>query len=127
MPSSLKSIEDFSALLINLNLILQLSQSKLDKSDGYYFNEIIATKIAPSIILYALIDLKGDDNTVSFDKLKELSLIFCMSVPELVEILKDIENQYPNVHYTDNSGIKNVQFTGELNKFVVLNNYYNTL
>ena len=127
MPSSLKSIEDFSALLINLNLILQLSQSKLDKSDGYYFNEITATKIAPSIILYALIDLKGEDNTVSFDKLKELSLIFCMSVPELVEILKDIENQYPNVHYTDNSGIKNVQFTGELNKFVVLNNYYNAL
>lgn len=127
IPSSLKSIEDFSALLINLNLILQLSQSKLDKSDGYYFNEISAMNIAPSIILYALLDLKGDDNTVSFDKLKKLSLLFCMSVPELVEAIKDLEKRYPNVHYTDNSGIKNVQFTGKLNKFVVLNDHYNEL
>ena len=125
MPSSLKSIEDFSALLINLNLILNLSQSKLDKSDGYYFNEITASQITPSVILYALIDTKGDDNTVSFDMLKELSLIFCLSVPELIDIIKTLESKYPSLHYTDNSGIKNVQFTCELNKFDVLNDYYN--
>lgn len=127
MPNSLKSIEDFSALLINLNLILKLPHSRLDKTDGYYFNKISANIIEPSIILYALIDMKGEDNTVSYDKLKELSLIFCMSVPELVDIIKTLENRYTSIHYTDNSGIKNVQFTKELDKFEVLNDYYNAL
>ena len=125
MPNSLKSIEDFSALLINLNLILHLPKSKLDKSDGYYFNEITESQIATSVILYALIDIKGDDNTVSFDKLKELSLVFCLSVPELIDVIKALESKYPSLHDTDNSGIKNVQFTCDLNQFDVLNDYYN--
>jgi hypothetical protein len=128
MPTSLKSIEDFSALMIGLNLILQFPASNVEKSDSYYFNETKVSTISPSVILYALIDIKGDDNTVSFDKLKDLSLIFCLSVPELIEIIKSLESSYPKLHYTDNSGIKNVQFTGTIEKFGVLNDYYhNTL
>ena len=126
MPTSLKSIEDFSALMIGLNLILQFPASNIAKSDSYYFNETKVSTISPSVILYALIDIKGDDNTVSFDKLKDLSLIFCLSVTGLIEIIKSLESSYPKLHYTDNSGIKNVQFTGTIDKFEVLDDYYHS-
>ena len=126
MPTSLKSIEDFSALMIGLNLILQFPASNIEKSDSYYFNETKVSAISPSVILYALIDIKGDDNTVSFDKLKDLSLIFCLSVTGLIEIIKSLESSFPKLHYTDNSGIKNVQFTGTIDKFEVLDDYYHS-
>ena len=47
-PTSLKSLEDFSALMIILNLI----QSNDDENKGstYYFNEIHSEAIAPEII-----------------------------------------------------------------------------
>lgn len=122
-PTSLKSLEDFSALMIGLNLI----QSSDDENKGstYYFNEIHSETIAPEIILYSLIDIKGEDNTVSFDKLKELSLTFCMPITELIEVIRRLEaSEKYNLHYTDNSGIKNVQFTHAIDKFDVLKDYY---
>lgn len=125
-PTSLKTLEDFSALLIDLNLIQ--SKSTENKGITYNFNEISSDAVAPEIILYCLIDIKGEDNTVSFDKLKELSLIFCMPLSELIEAIKRIEakGRY-GIHYTDNSGIKNVQFTRTFNKYDVLRDYYQAI
>lgn len=122
-PETLKSLEEFSALMISLNLILP-SKDGIEK-DRYYFNEIKSTSIARQIILYSIIDIKGKDNTVSFDKLKELSLIYCMPLPELIEAIKAIAStdKY-GIHYTDNSGIKNVQFTKQMDKFEALTDYY---
>ena len=72
-----------------------------------------------------MIDIKGEDNTVSFDKLKELSLTFCMPITELIEVIRSLEaSEKYNLHYTDNSGIKNVQFTHAIDKFDVLKDYY---
>jgi hypothetical protein len=122
-PETLKSLEEFSALMISLNLILP-SKDGIEK-DRYYFNEIKSSSIARQIILYSIIDIKGKDNTVSFDKLKELSLIYCMPLPELIEAIKAIAStdKY-GIHYTDNSGIKNVQFTKQMDKFEALTDYY---
>lgn len=125
-PLTLKSIEDFSALLIGLNLIQ--AEDKESKEMIYNFSEIHCDAIALEIILFALIDLKGEDNTVSFDKLKELSLIYCMPLSELIEVIRRIEalGKY-GIHYTDNSGIKNVQFTQTISKFNVLRDYYRAI
>lgn len=122
-PTSLKSLEDFTALMIGLNII----QSNDAEGNGnrYYFNETHSDVIAPEIILYSLIDIKGEDNTVSFDKLKELSLTFCMPITELIETIRNLESSAKyGLHYTDNSGIKNVQFTRSIEKYEALNDYY---
>lgn len=119
MPMDLKSLEDFSALLINLNLIRKNEDKK------YSFSSKCKDDIPSVVVLYALIDYKGNDKTVSFDMLQDISLIFCMPITELIGVIKQLEKDFPNmIAYNDNSGVRNVQFLNEIEKFKVLDSYY---
>lgn len=121
-PKDLKNIEDFSALLIGLGLIVNKD------SDVYSYRVTEPEDIAPDVVLFALLTLSGGDKTLSFDILQKLSLVLCLPIVSLIEIIRKIEKLYPGmVVFSDNSGIKNVQFIGELNRFDVLDNYYDSL
>ena len=121
-PSDLKSIEDFSALLITLGSIVSKGH------DVYSFKTHEKKDIAQEIVLFALIRMKGEDRTVSFDILQKLSLIFGLPMTILIEIIRDLETTFPDtLVFTDNSGIKNVQFIREINVFDALNHYYQSL
>ena len=121
-PKDLKTIEDFSSLLINLNLIIPKS------NDTYTFKEVTIKEIAPEIILFALLSVGDNETTISLDELQKLSLIFCMPIVSLIEIIRSLEQSYPDsIVFSDNSGIKNVQFLKLMNKFEILDNYYNSL
>lgn len=66
--------------------------------------------------------------TISLDGLQRISLMFCLPMISLIEIIRSLEQLYPGaIVFSDNSGIKNVQFRIELDKFDVLDNYYNSL
>lgn len=122
MPSDLKAIEDFSALLINLGLIVN------NGNDTFLFKTSAVDDVAQEIVLFALIRLKGDDRTVSFDILQKISLIFGLPITSLIEIIRCIENRFPNtLIFTDNSGIKNVQFLRDIEETEALNYYYKSL
>ena len=121
-PKDLKNIEDFSALLIGLNLIISKPQ------DTYYFREVTVKEIAPEVILFAILSLGDSEMTISLDGLQRISLMFCLPMISLIEIIRSLEQLYPGaIVFSDNSGIKNVQFRIELDKFDVLDNYYNSL
>ena len=118
-PADMKSPEDFSALLIDLGLIRRLGD------DRYCFVETGPDALDARLLLFALLDWKGGDSTVSFDVMQELCLIFGLSVSTFVSKVKEMEALYPGrVRFTDNSGIKNIQFLGGLDRFEVLNEYY---
>ena len=120
-PENFTAMEDFSALLIGLNLL-----RRVDK-DTYAFNETSTSSIAPEIILYAILDSKNEnDATMSFDAIQELALTFCMSVPAFTSIVRDLEKTHADLfHYTENSGIRNIQFLrDDFDKYQVLTNYY---
>lgn len=121
-PNDLKTIEDFSALLIYLNLITLKTQ------DVYKFREVTVKEIAPEVILFALLSLGDNEKTISIDRLQYLSLIFCMPMVSLIETIRCLEQSYPEaIVFSENSGVKNVQFLKHLNKFEILDNYYNSL
>lgn len=118
-PSDLKTIEDFSALMIGLGLIINKG------NDTYCFKVSNQKDIAPEIILFALIRMRGTDKTVSFDVLQKLSLIFGLPIVALIEVIRSLEKIFPGaLVFSDNSGIKNVQFIGEIDEFEALNHYY---
>ena len=106
-PENFTAMEDFSALLIGLNLL-----RRVDK-DTYAFNETSTSAIAPEILLYAILDSKNaNDATMSFDTIQELALTFCMSVPAFTSIVRDLEKTH-------------IQFLrDDFDKYQVLNNYY---
>lgn len=117
-PTNPKANEEYASLLLELNL--------LRENEGKYsFNEISKEQVNPLIVLFALVHIAGDDKTVSFDKLQELSLIFCIPISSFLMVVRSLSEQYPEeLIYTDNSGIRNVQFLKKMNVLEVLNRYY---
>lgn len=121
-PTDLKTIEDFSALLLDLNLINRR------EADRYVFRQVKNTEISAEVLLYAMIDFSNKDKTLSLDKLQALALIFCMPLPDFIEGIKRIESKYSrSIVFTDNSGVKNVQLLAELEPSTILDSYYNTI
>lgn len=123
LPRKPQSNEDFSSLLIDLDLIRQNSEGK-----GYYFNVDGKRKVTKEIFLYGLLKLKAQegDNTIAFDTIQEnVGLVFCMQDFETIEMLKELSSEYSQYFtYSDVAGIKQIQFTKDLDAYQVLDNYY---
>lgn len=119
-PTNPKTNEEYANILLDLAL--------LREGDGTYsFNEVSMEQVSPLIILFALVNIAGEDKTISFDKLQELSLIFCIPISSFLVGIRSLSEQYPEeISYTDNSGIRNVQFLKKMNALEVLNRYYNS-
>ena len=127
-PKDLKSIEDFSSLLIALGLIVDTGKQSTNSENLYTFKTNDSSEIAAEIILYALIRMKGTDRTVSFDVLQQITLIFGLSMATLIDIIRFLEISFPEtLVFTDNSGIKNVQFLRDIDENEILNHYYDQL
>ena len=121
-PTDLKTIEDFSALLLDLNLINRREANR------YVFRQVKNTEISAEVLLYVMIDFSNKEKTLSLDKLQALALIFCMPLPDLIEAIKRIESKYSrSIVFTDNSGVKNVQLLAELEPSTILDSYYNAI
>lgn len=119
MPQKEKPNEDFSALLINLNLI------KHSEDKAFYFNTKGKNELTPEIFFYAIIDDKKDEQIVSFDRLMDLALIFCLTKTELIDTIQLLVKKYPQIlRYTDDGGIKQLFFLEDLDKTKVLETYY---
>lgn len=125
LPRKPQSNEDFSSLLIDLDLIRQSSEGK-----GYYFNVDGKREVTKEIFLYGLLKLKKQegDNTIPFDTIQEkVGLVFCMQDYETVEMLKQLASDYSQyLAYSDVAGIKQVQFIKDLDVKQVLDDYYGT-
>lgn len=104
-PSDIKQLERYSALLINLGLIKEVEK------DVYHFQEIDGAVIPDVVLLYSLLNVRGDDTVLSFDKLTYLSLLFCVPITSFLERVRHLSDKYSYIiDYTDNSGIRNVIF-----------------
>ena len=120
LPQKAKALDDYSALLIDLDLIRMDADGK-----NYLFNIEGKRQIPWQIVLYAIITLKGKDNTVSYDLLQEVGLMFCMNDMEVIEMCKIIEAHHiDDVRYSDTAGIRQLQFINELSSEEVLSEYY---
>lgn len=123
LPRKAQSNEDFSTLLIDLDLIRQSSEGK-----DYYFNVDGKRKVTKEIFLYGLLKLKKQqgDNTIPYDTIQEkIGLVFCMQDFETIEMLKQLASDYSQYFaYSDVAGIKQIQFTKELDVKQVLDDYY---
>lgn len=119
MPLNTKTYEDFMPLLLDLQLIRKTEEG------GYAFNEIDKNNLPHTAVYYALLDSKGKNKIISFDELQNISLTFCIPMDKLIEIIQELEQKHPNnLHFTDDSGIKNVHFLTDIDKFELLREYY---
>jgi len=125
MPKQDSPNEDFSAVLLNLNLI---RQSESDNKT-LYFNIKGKSELIPEILLYAILDWEGQDKTIDYESMLDyLGAIFCLTPAELIDALWILTKKYPDsLVFADDGGIKQLLFINELDKQEILNNYYNKI
>lgn len=125
LPKKPQTNEDYSSLLIDLDLIRQNENGK-----EYHFNVEGKRKVTKEVFMYALLDLKEklQDNTIPYETIQEqVGLVFCMQDFETIEMIKYLSKSYGKyMAYSDVAGIRQVQFIQEINKKQVLDDYYET-
>lgn len=121
LPRKSQSNEDYSSLLIDLDLIRQNSEG-----GGYFFNAEGKRKVTKEVFLYGLLKVMGEDKSISYDAIREqIGYIFCMTDIELIQMLKQLASDYSeNLAYSDIAGIRQVQIIKEMDPVQVLNDYY---
>lgn len=120
LPQKAKALDDYGALLIDLELI------RID-ADGksYIFNIEGKRQVPWQLFLFAVLSLKGKDNSIGYDLLQEIGLIFCMNDIEVIEMCRIIEaNHSGDIRYSDTAGIRQLQFIHRLTVENVLDEYY---
>ena len=119
-PQKAQSMEDYSSLLIDLDLIRLSTDDK-----QYTFNVEGKRQLPLAILLYAISKEKGEDNSVDYDTLQTIGDIFCLNDMELITMLMAIQVKHPDLlRYSDTAGLRQVQFLKPISPSDVLTYYY---
>lgn len=119
-PRSAKNNEDYSSLLLDLNLLA------VEGKDDYTFSEDGRAQLPPEIFFFTVLMEKGTDSSVTFDDtLKRVGLIYCMTELDIINYLKDIAEKYSDiVVYSDIAGVRQLLFIKEVEPVEILRRYY---
>ena len=113
------NVEDSNSLLAPLNLICETEK------EIYRFNYDTRTVVPDLIFLYALLVKFEGRNSISFEDITELALVFCLTNNDLLDMIKHLCELYPSeIVFSDVAGIKELQFKAILNPMKILDKYY---
>ncbi|MBO7224634.1 MAG: DUF4007 family protein, partial [Bacteroidales bacterium] len=78
---SISNIEDSNTIFAQLNLIRETEEGT------FVFNYENKTNVPPKIFLYALLHSFQDNNSISFEMMRDLALTFCLTNNDLLNII----------------------------------------
>lgn len=110
--------EDYTSILLDLNIIRRVEK------DVYEFNYNTKSKINPLIFFYAIHKISDGSQVVEFDKMLDLSLIFCLSQNELYDIFNQLTAINSNISFDNSAGEQLFAIKQDFNEFEILNMYY---
>jgi len=121
--------DDFTSMLIDLNLITVKQGNTKTKDAIFIVNREEREEIAPELILFTILDNFENEISISFNDLmfseNSPGMVFSISQKFLYEKLIEICNLYPGIVYSDNAGVRQLQFkTARPDKWQVIDDYY---
>lgn len=118
-PLKPQSMEDYSSLLLDLDLIRTLDGKQ------FYFNVEGKRRIPEDILLYAIIEESHGERNIDYDKLQTIKLTFCLTDIELILMLKTLQDRYSAcLRYSDTAGVRQLQLLKAIEPMDVLRHYY---
>lgn len=130
LPRNPQSNEDYSTLLMDLDLLRQKEKKEEneenEKDKLFYFNIEGKKKVTPEVFLFAVLMYKPDeDNTIPFDLLQDIGLVFCMNDLEVIDMLRLLSERYSDsLTYSDVAGIRQLQITQSMDSRQLIERYY---
>lgn len=113
------TFDDFSSVLIDLNLI-----KKVEK-DLYEFNYVTKAELSPLVFLYAVRSIAPTSKVVEYDRLLELSLMFCLSQGDMYEIFAGLTAINNKITFDNAAGEQLFVINDDIDTYDVLSMYYN--
>lgn len=123
--------EDFSSLMIDLDF---MSTFKAENAEGKLIDWFrVESKeqldLPAAIVLYSILDNPTYGRSISFQELltgnNSPGSIFALNEVGLLSKIESICSDYKHVIFTESAGVRELQFKRSLDKYDVLNAYYN--
>jgi len=121
--------DDFSGMLIDLDIIKHYKQRVDDKIEHWYKMEGQERVDLPyQILLYAILNNYGKQKSITFRELQvgtnSPGAAFILNAEGLYNKIKQITDRYNQVIFTETAGNQLLQFKSELNPNEILDDYY---
>ena len=122
--------EDFSSLLIDLDLI---SVHKAENAEGklvdwYKIENKPQVDLPAEIVLFSILDNPEYGKSISFKDLltgyNSPGVIYAINEGGLLSKIEKITACYKSITFTESAGVRELQFRRTINKYDVLNAYY---
>lgn len=117
-----KDVEDsFSGILSEIELL-----KTNDKQ--FYIENSERDNLPASIVLYTILDNPNYGNSISLNSLEfdinSPGSVFALNRSGLMNKISEIVSEFKDITFTDQAGIKELQFQNKLDAFTILDQYY---
>ncbi len=120
-----KSLEDdFSSLLINLDLITKVNNSFINGSQEFKFLYNAKSNLPSRLLLFAVMDIFEDQMSIAVNDVQiEVSDCFLCNREGTESKLQELQ-ELGYIVYKDDAGRKEIQIKKKITKWTILNDYY---
>ncbi|QJP33323.1 DUF4007 family protein [Nonlabens sp. Ci31] len=124
--SDSKNIEDsFSGILSEIEL---LNTAGNGKDEQFYIENNERDNLSEFVVLYTILDNANYGNSIGLNSLEfninSPGSIFALNRLGLMNKISDITDEFGEITFTDQAGIKELQFKNKVEAFTVLDRYY---
>lgn len=121
-----KDVEDsFSGILSEIELLKTTGKGK---EEQFYIENAERDELPASVLLYTILDNLHYGNSINLNSL-EFDLnspgsIFALNRSGLMNKISDLVDDFKDITFTDQAGIKELQFKNKADAYSILDNYY---
>ena len=121
-----KNIEDsFSGILSEVELLSSTGKGKVEQ---FFIENNERDGLSEFVVLYAILDNKDYGNSIGLNSLEfninSPGSVFALNRLGLMNKISEIVSVFEGVTFTDQAGIKELQFKNKFEAFTVLDKYY---
>jgi len=126
--SKQKDIEDdFMSLFIDLQLLQEVDHAKLGGAVHYKIQDMARENLPTEIVLYTILD-QTQGVSISFNQLlnedNNVGMVYALSANGLMKHINVMVKQFPQIIFSDDAGVRELQFRERLDKQTILDRYY---
>lgn len=121
-----KDVEDsFSGILSEIELLKTTGKGK---EEQFYIENVERDNLPEAVVLFTILDNSNYGNSISLNSL-EFDLnspgsIFAINRSGLMNKISDIVDEFKDITFTDQAGIKELQFKKKSDAYKILDTYY---
>lgn len=121
-----KDIEDsFSGILSELEILKSKGKGK---EEQYYIENTEGDNLPKAIFLYTILDNSSYGNSISLNSLEfdfnSPGSIFALNRAGLMNKISELVSEFKDITFTDQAGIKEMQFKKKTDAFTILDRHY---